>query len=329
MSALRFLLTLIGCLIYSGALLAQGGANPLTVTINTVDAERFAKLFDETGGLPSAAQLQTSYLDGAAPGVAIFTPNRIENAENLAAAVAKDTPRYAYAIKNCLPLVGELTGQLRATYLAYRGLTPARPLPEFYLIFGAGNSGGFATPEAQVIALEVMCGPGTQPDQFRASMRGLFAHETVHSWQTPPKLPASKDLLLLMAFFEGVPDFLATTVTGTYPNADRAAWGAAREAEIWADFQRDRAIIRKGTRADDSLTPDAEKAMKRWFYNYGSAPEGWPFEAGYWVGSRIAAAYFEKATDKQQGIADLIAAKDPEAMLAASGYGSKRAEPKF
>jgi hypothetical protein len=154
-------------------------------------------------------------------------------------------------------------------------------------------------------------------------MRGLFAHETVHSWQGKPQPAALKDLLLLMALFEGTPDFLATLVTGSYPNADRDAWARKQEARVWDEFQRDRATIRNGTKADDSLTPAANAALQRWFYNYGKAPEGWPFEAGYWVGSRIARTYFDKAPDKQKAIRDLIEAKDPQAILAASGYQGK------
>jgi hypothetical protein len=299
---------------------AADGVDPLAVSIDTSDATRFAALFRETAGKPTARQIEKSYLDGAGAGVAIFTPNRIESAQNLADAIAKEPARYAYAIETCLPLVTGMTGQMRAIYLAYRGLAPALPLPPVYVVFGAANSGGFAQPAGQVVALEVMCGPGTTPEQFRAAMRGIFAHEIVHTWQPAPSGPVLKDLLLLMALFEGTPDFLATQVTGTYPNPDRDAWASAQEAKVWGDFQRDRAVIRRGTRADYSLTPEADAAMQRWFYNYGRAPKGWPFEAGYWVGSRIAKAYFDKATDKQQAMRDLIAAKDPAAILQASGY---------
>jgi hypothetical protein len=317
---MRFVVTLFFCLMFAAPAHAAPGVDPLLAVINATDAKRFAMLFERTNGRPTAAQIQKDYVDGAGRGVAIFTPNRIESADNLARAVAADSARYAYAIKTCLPLVDSLTGQMRAIYLAYQGLMPDLALPPVYVVFGAGTSGGFATPGAQVIALEVTCGPGTTPDQFRASMRGLFAHETVHSWQGKPQPAVLQDLLLLMAVFEGTPDFLATLVTGTYPNADRDKWARAREAQVWADFQRDRLIIRNGSKPDGSLTADANMALQRWFYNYGKAPQGWPFEAGYWVGSRIAQAYFDKASDKQKAIRDLIDAKDPSAILAASGY---------
>jgi hypothetical protein len=68
--------------------------------------------------------------------------------------------------------------------------------------------------------------------------------------------------------------------------------------------------------------PMASSRFLRWFANYGSAPEGWPYEAGYWVGMRIAEAYVAHAHDKHAAIRDLIELRDPGAILKASGYGS-------
>ena len=140
--------------------------DPLTVTIDQADADRFATLFRETGGKPTADQIQKRYLDGAGDGVRIFTPNRIENAANLATAIAAQPDNYRYAIETCLPLVASMNGQLRATYLAYRGLLPDRPLPQVHVVFGAGTSGGYATAEAQVWASKCLVGREQRPISF-------------------------------------------------------------------------------------------------------------------------------------------------------------------
>lgn len=299
------------------ALVCIGAADPLTARIEDDDAVRFAALFEKSGGQPNAAQLQAGYLDGAGQGVAVFTPDRIKDAANLAGAIKAEPSRYAYAIKTCLPLVGELNADLRSTYLAYHGLLPNRPLPRVHIVFGAGNSGGTASSAAQVLGLEVMCGPGTTPDQFRATMRAMFAHETVHSWQTQPSKLAMRDLLLMSAMREGVPDYLASVVTGKVPGPERHAWASQREAWLWQQFEADR---RKLTNPED---PAAEAIFKRWFANYGNAPEGWPFEAGYWVGMRIAESYVARASDKRAAIEALIAMEDPQAILEASGYAPR------
>lgn len=64
----------------------------------------------------------------------------------------------------------------------------------------------------------------------------------------------------------------------------------------------------------------ASARFKRWFANCGSAPEGWPCEAGYWVGMRIAEAYVAQASDKHAAIRQLLNIEDPSEVLNASGY---------
>lgn len=294
------------------------GEEPLTAQVHVEDATRFARAFE--AGRISAADLQAEYLHGAGRGVVVFTPHRIQDAANLAAAVATRSADYAHAIRTCLPLVPELNVQLRAVYLAYRGLLPELPLPAVHVVFGAANSGGTAAPDAQVMGLEVMCGQGTTPEAFRAAMFTMFAHETVHSWQTPPR-QTPKDLLLYAAIAEGTPDLLALMVTGRQPHAGREAWARGREADIWQRFQADREIVMRGDQ------PAADEAIGRWFGNHGrnfdGLPAGWPSELGYWVGMNIAQAYLNRAPEPRVALRALIANRDPAELLRGSLYAPR------
>lgn len=294
------------------------GLDPLSVDIDARDALRFAKLMKD-GAVPTADILQRDYLDGAGLGVKIFTPNRIVDAAHLARAVAAKPEHYRYAIRECLPLLPGLHGDLRAIYLAFAGLLPERPLPAIKIVFGAGSSGGTASPEAQVIGLEVTCLPGTTPEQFRTTMRGFFAHETVHTWQKRSTPQAQADPLLNHSLREGVADYLASVVTGEVPDLRRDAWARQRESWLWQEFQRDRQAMLADNQSLGK--PTASPRYRRWLSNYGSAPEGWPYEAGYWVGMRIAEAYVARAHDKQAAIRELLELRDPKAILEASGYG--------
>jgi hypothetical protein len=306
---------------------SPGGIDPLFARVDTTDALRFARLFEASSGKPDAGMLQRGYLDGAGRGVEIFMPGRIESAENLARVIAAEHDRYAHAIGTCLPVLGSLDGEMRAVYLAFRGLLPARALPGVHIVFGAGNSGGTAAPDAQVLGLEVLCGPGTTVEAFTTRMREMFAHETVHSWQGEVSPAARADPLLTFALMEGVPDYLATLVTGRVPTPERDEWARPREALLWRMFQADRAVVRTGTGPDGSMTPEAEAARARWFGNYRKAPEGWPHEAGYWVGMRIAEAYVARAADRRAAIETLLTAADPAAILAQSGYDGGAPKP--
>lgn len=290
---------------------ARASEDPLQARVQTGDAHRFAALF--VAGKTSAAELQAGYLDGAGRGVAVFTPHRIQNAANLAREVAARQADYAHAIATCLPLADDLNGELRAIYLAYRGLLPELPLPSVHLVFGAGNSGGTAAPDAQVLGLEVLCKAGTTVEAFRATMRRFFAHETAHTWQPQPGQEV-KDWLLLAALREGTPDLLSELVTGLEPDPAREAWARPREADVWRRFQADRQLMASGDKA----------VFQRWFGNAGrrfeNLPEGWPGELGYWVGRNIARAYFARATDPRAALRELLAARDPAAILQASAY---------
>jgi hypothetical protein len=304
--------------LWTSAVLAAG-VDPLAAEIDARDALRFAHLMKD-GSVPTADILQREYLDGAGPGVKIFTPMRIIDAQRLARAVAAKPQTYRYAIRECLPQLPALRSDLRAIYLAFAGLLPERPLPAIEVVFGALNSGGTASREAQVIGLEVTCPPGSTPEQFRTTMRGFFAHETVHTWQDDETPQALADPMLSQSLREGVADYLASLVTGAVPHLDRDAWARQREPWLWQEFQRDRQAMLADS--NSVRNPIASPRFKRWFVNCSSAPEGWPCEAGYWVGMRIAEAYVAHASDKRAAIRELLELRDPAAILKASGYGS-------
>lgn len=180
--------------------------DPLTAVVVTTDADRFAALFERTHGQPTAAQLQSEYLDKGSPGVAVFTPYRIIDATHLAQVVAERRPIYQHAIDVCLPAVKASTAELRTIYSAYQRMMPGVALPQVYAVFGAGNAAGSAKPGAQIIGLEAACNGVVDAADMRRRLRGLFAHETVHTLQ--PAMPDDQDNdLLAHALREGVANF--------------------------------------------------------------------------------------------------------------------------
>ncbi|WP_148276642.1 DUF2268 domain-containing putative Zn-dependent protease [Sphingobium sp. SYK-6] len=291
--------------------------DPLTATIHIEDVERFAKVLAATNGRPTVSDIQKGYLDHASYGVSIFTPGRIGDAARLASKVNADPASYDRAVRECLPRVKAATADLRAIYLALHGLLPDEPLPQIYVVIGAGNSGGTAGPGAQVIGLEVLCAENPSATGSRKALRRFFAHETVHTFQQDIS-GIEKSPLLGEALVEGAADFIATLVTGEEPEPDRAAWALPRETMLWDQFQKDMPVSL--ATLQDNPPPDAVKAVNRWLHNYQSAPAGWPSEAGYWVGMRIWAAYYTAATDKHRAIRDMLRWDDPEAILRKSGY---------
>jgi uncharacterized protein YjaZ len=201
------------------------------------------------------------------------------------------------------------------------GLLGDPALPEIYVLFGAGNSGGTAGPGAQVLGLEVLCRGDKDEAAIREVFRSFFAHETVHTMQpTGREGFFEKDTLLTAVMMEGVADYVSMLVTGIEPSGVRAAYGRANEAAIWKAFKADRRKVEKLP-----LNRRFEKGspLLRWIANAGSPPAGWPDELGYWLGMRIAEAYVAEAADKRAAVKALIALEDAGAILAQSGYSSR------
>ena len=291
-------------------------ADPLTVSVETADVDRFAVIFNRANGRPTAEQLQRGYLDPGSYGVHVFTPDRIIDARHLAEAVAKRPEFYARAIKTCLPIIKDTTDELRATYLAFHGLFPERPLPRLYLVVGADNSGGTAGPGAQVLGLETLCGLADTPEKLREIVRGFYAHETVHTFQRDPDIEASGGGLLDSVLVEGAADFIATLVTGRQIDPARAAWAAPREAELWRRFESDLAITRGMKWSERKWGTPVAASFDRWIGNYGNAPSGWPIEAGYWIGQRIWQRWYDRQPDKRAALREMLTLTDPAAILA-------------
>jgi hypothetical protein len=285
---------------------APPAPDPLTASIETADADRFAALFKKTDGRPTVEQLQRSYLDPGSYGVRVFTPDRIVDAQHLAEAVAKGPDQYAKAINTCLPIIKDTRAELRATYLAFQGLFPDRPLPRLYLVVGAGNSGGTAGPGAQVLGLETLCGIADTPDKLREIVRGFYAHETVHTWQGDPDMAKLGGILTGSMLIEGAADFIATLVTGRQMDPARAAWAAPREAELWRQFETDMATTRNAKWSDLKKGTPIATSFGRWVGNYGSAPAGWPSEAGYWMGQRIWQRWYDRQPDKRAALREML-----------------------
>jgi uncharacterized protein YjaZ len=90
---------------------------------------------------------------------------------------------------------------------------------------------------------------------------------------------------------------------GTF-NQAAYAYGYAHEAELWKRFQ----VERQGTETST------------WLYG-SSRCDGHPADLGYFMGFRIAQAYYTRATDKKRAIRDMLTSGDFERILKDSRYG--------
>ncbi len=232
--------------------------------------------------------------------------------------------------RNVCKMLAESSGRLsfsRITQGVRRGLTrlaalyPEARFPNVYFLIGTLSTGGTTAQSGMLIGTEQSASdPATPldelPDWARKnfpthtfeSLVGLVVHEAVHT-QQKPALPGQQDNLLRHALGEGIADFLAELAVGPWAaNSPRQSYGRAHEHDVWVDFQ------------DEMQGGDS--TIRTWMYNGMVPPDKnhGAIDIGYWVGYRIAGAYYARAKDKRAAVRELLELRDAEAILRASGY---------
>jgi len=73
----------------------------------------------------------------------------------------------------------------------------------------------------------------------------------------------------------------------------------------------------------DEMEIAGDSIIRMWMYNGMVPPDKnhGAVDIGYWVGYRIAGAYYARASDKRAAVRELLELRDAEAILHASGYG--------
>ncbi len=177
--------------------------------------------------------------------------------------------------------------------------------PGVYLVVGTGISAGSTTRGRNPSILV-----GMERNRSSAGLPWLVAHELVHTQQHYPLLGAMtggprflRGTVLRHSIKEGSADFIAELVTG---RPVRNEYAEAHAQEIHDAFLRDA----------------SSKEFADWLYNGGNPnrPEGLPPDLGYWVGYQITKSYYERASDKQAALDEILSIRDFEEFFDESGW---------
>ena len=245
-------------------------------------------------------------------------------AEELLHALAQ-YPRYYAGVR---PTTLAVDTNSRVTQGIRRGLTrlaalyPEARFPNVYFLVGTLSTGGTTAQSGMLIGTEQSASdPATPldelPDWARKnfpthtfeSLVGLVVHEAVHTQQKPAP-EGQHDTLLRHSLGEGIADFVSELAVGPWAaHTPRQIYGRAHEHDVWVDFQDEMEI------ASDSI-------IRMWMYNGMVPPDKnhGAIDIGYWVGYRIAGAYYARAKDKRAAVRELLELRDAEAILRARGY---------
>jgi hypothetical protein len=289
------------------------GSDPDSARIVTEDIPRFWRAWDR---IQSAATRQDSlralfeeYYLPASPGLVSFIRVRISSVYQLLEAIER-LPRYYASIRPSTMRVLEFEPAIRQAFHALDSLYPDAVFPDTYVLIGRLSSGGTLTRNELLIGAEMY---GLTPEAPRDEMNDwlravlkpvdgvphIVAHELIHYQQRYPDKPPT---LLSQSIKEGSADLLAELISGEHINAHVHAWAEPRAAELWGEF-------RERMHGSD---------YSGWLYNGADAMDR-PGDLGYWMGYRIARAYYDRAEDKRQAIHDILNIGDFDVFLQQCG----------
>lgn len=272
-----------------------------TIEIQTEDVTRFYRVYEAAGGRPTADQLQHGYVVPGTTGLRHLMQVRSVNAERIARAVATQPQLYADA-RSCMAALPRIRERLRRTFDNLLDLYPEAQRPPVTILVSRGRPLAIAGPGTGVqIAIEGMCSPvaarilGRDVDDRFVN---VIAHEYVHVQQAPER---PNPTVLERALAEGIAEFIGELISGGVSNIAVHEAARGREREIETRFAADL------DRTD----------LSAWFDNTTAEDPG---QLGYWVGYRIAKAYYRNAPDRRVAIREMIRMTNARDFLARSGW---------
>jgi len=293
--------------------------DPARAVFVTNDIPNFWKAYDGGGANGSSDAFQTEYLDHASSGLRDFIKSRNVTAASLAGMV-RTYPRYFADIRaSTLRLANDATlqGRFRDGYRKIKSMYPPAVFPPVTFLIGRFSTGGTTSSNGMLVGLEFYSVTSTTPleelGQFQRdnvrpldSLPTIVAHEHTHILQghAGGLLSKSGKTLLDQSLLEGSADFVAYLVTGGNINARLREYAIPREAALWAEFKAEM----HGT------------DISRWLYNQGSASADRPGDLGYFIGYRIAEAFYNKTADKALALRTIIEVSNADEFLTQSGY---------
>lgn len=302
---------LLGSLLFSGLLIASAAVAPIPVAaaapqavVDIADVERFYAVYDAAGGKPTAQALQRGYLDPGTPALRQFAADRIGGMQRLAERIARQPQAYEKA-RACAERLPQVRDGVRAAMAELRRIYPEAAFPPVTLAIGRGGTGGTTTPAGVVIGVETICAADWLQADPTARLVHLIAHEYAHVQQPGAAVEAPGATLLYQTLLEGGAELVGELSSGEVNAVQLRQRTRGRECE----FEREFAAQAGG---DD---------YSRWFYN-GAGDAQRPGDLGYWVGYRIAAAFYARAPDKHRALQELLRvtpASAPE-LLRRSGW---------
>ncbi|MEL1264203.1 DUF2268 domain-containing putative Zn-dependent protease [Pseudoxanthomonas putridarboris] len=282
---------------------AVGSAATAGAVVQTGDVDLFYRVYDKADGRPTAEQLQRDYLDQGSEGLHLFARLRNISGQRIADTLTTNPSLYADA-KRCLAVLPRARERLETALRTLGSSYADARFPPVTIAIGRGKPVAVGAPDTGIqVGLEALCATDWLNPDVEDRIVYVLAHEYVHVQQVEAHAISEKEAptVLEISLIEGIAEFVGELIAGQVAYSRNAAAAAGRELEIETRF-----------------AADVDKTdLSDWAYN---ATPDTPGDLGYWVGYRIAKAYYRNAPDKRQALREILEMDDAEDFLAKSGW---------
>lgn len=277
-----------------------------------VDAAQPALAARDTAA--AAAVFERMYLDPGSDALLGYVMAKIGGGPRGYAVALMRYPAYYASVRETTLGLTALEPEIRAALRRMTDHYADAVFPDVGLVIGVFSSGGTSIQQGLVLGVEMNASTPDSPlHEMSPGLQGIIGpvalvphiavHELVHAqqdWSGP-------QTVLRNAILEGGADFLADLAMPGAPPSHYTTWGRANDRAVWTRFMAER----------------HSQEIGHWSGNASFRADDWTGDLGYYVGAEIARGYYERAADKAQAIRDLMAVRDPDAILAASGYAER------
>jgi hypothetical protein len=273
----------------------------------TTDIDAFWTAFDIFKNDSTTNPFGT-YLRNGSDGLKDFAEHRIKDSASFLQVIKKELAYYEN-LRNTRYQMLEYKDVLKQYFKNFKSIYPQAEFPKIYFVMGQLNTGATNSNSAIIVGWDLFSDPGNKLSNGKSGINFdrlpiIIAGALAYHNQKPAYTGYT---VLRQCVVMGTADFIASLIVGNdkhlifeQPNY---LYGEQHEQELVSQFLREKD-------SDD---------LSQWLYDPNpSGPR--PPDLGFWIGYKIAEAYYNNSPDKVKAIDELMKINDFEKFLLLSGY---------
>ncbi len=290
--------------------------DPAKAKFITDDIKRFWKAYDKAYKDTAHFReiFKKEYFDKASDGMNDYMGAKVRSIDFFISHI-RACPAFYRSIRSNTLQMKLYKKEFYAGFKKMKEVYPSAKFPDVYFVIGALTSGGTVSNNGLLIGMnqnvktdDVYIEELSPAQKTRINLietlPSIIAHELIHFQQ---KEMAVDTITLGYVIIEGMADFLGELISGKVPSPDLYKWAKGKEKVIWNRFKADMYFDR----------------YNNWIANSDKVAADELPDQGYWIGYQICKAYYERAANKMDAIAEMLHIKDYRKFLEQSGWEEK------